>query len=85
MSKLITFLAINPPSCDPSCGTSAHCEFGFARNHCECDTGMKGNPYEVCGTEKEHCSPAACGKNAACKETVNGIECDCRSGFSGNP
>lgn len=79
------FLAINPPTCDPQCGTNAHCEFGFTQNKCECDSGTTGNPYETCGTERDVCTPSSCGKNAVCKENLsNGIECVCQNGFSGN-
>lgn len=78
-------IAINPPTCDPPCGSNAHCEFGFIQNQCKCDSGTSGNPYEVCGTKREVCTPSSCGKNAACNELINGIECVCFNGFNGNP
>lgn len=79
--------AIEPPKCEPACGTNSHCEYGLTKSECVCNPGTSGNPYQGCGVqEKSDCSSAHCGIGAQCSVGPNGApECICPPGYSGIP
>lgn len=79
--------AIEPPKCEPACGTNSHCEYGSTKSECVCNPGTSGNPYQGCGVqEKSDCSSAHCGIGAQCSVGPNGApECICPPGYSGIP
>lgn len=80
------FIAVTEPTCSPTCGKNAHCEYGVFENSCVCNTGTTGNPYEGCDVQhKNMCSTTSCGVGAQCKEGLNTIECVCPQGYIGNP
>ena len=78
--------AIEPPKCEPACGTNSHCEYGLTESKCVCNPGTSGNPYHGCGVqEKSDCSDASCGIGAQCSTGPNAVECVCPPGYAGNP
>lgn len=77
---------ITSPSCLPSCGVNAHCEYGAFENVCVCNARHYGNPYVSCTSEKSRtCSYDTCGPNTVCRVGTSSIECSCKPGFNGNP